>query len=71
MPQWHREIAYDAIAEQLFNSLKHERLLLETTAHGREASADTGFLQFDKSYPRSSAIRIRLLASLVEHAIGN
>ncbi len=29
MPQWHREGAYDAIAEQLFNRLKHERFLLE------------------------------------------
>lgn len=26
---WHREGTYDAIAEQLFNSLRHERLLLE------------------------------------------
>jgi 5-methyltetrahydropteroyltriglutamate--homocysteine methyltransferase len=29
VPQWHREGSYDAIAEQLFNSLKHQRLLLE------------------------------------------
>ena len=29
VPQWHREGAYDAIAERLFNSLKHHRLLLE------------------------------------------
>lgn len=29
MPQWHREGAYDAIAERLFNGLKHERFLLE------------------------------------------
>ena len=27
--QWHREGHYDAIAERLFNSLKHHRLLLE------------------------------------------
>jgi 5-methyltetrahydropteroyltriglutamate--homocysteine methyltransferase len=26
---WHREGSYDAIAERLFNSLKHERFLLE------------------------------------------
>ena len=26
---WHREGHYDAIAERLFNGLKHERLLLE------------------------------------------
>jgi 5-methyltetrahydropteroyltriglutamate--homocysteine methyltransferase len=26
---WHREGAYDAIAERLFNTLKHERFLLE------------------------------------------
>ena len=29
VPQWHREGSYDAIAEQLFISLKHQRLLLE------------------------------------------
>ncbi len=29
VPQWHREGSYDAIAERLFNSLKHDRLLLE------------------------------------------
>jgi 5-methyltetrahydropteroyltriglutamate--homocysteine methyltransferase len=29
VPQWHREGHYDAIAERLFNRLKHHRLLLE------------------------------------------
>ena len=29
VPQWHREGSYDAIAEKLFNSLKHQRVLLE------------------------------------------
>jgi methionine synthase II (cobalamin-independent) len=29
VPQWHREGSYDAIAEKLFNSLNHQRLLLE------------------------------------------
>jgi 5-methyltetrahydropteroyltriglutamate--homocysteine methyltransferase len=29
VPQWHREGSYDAIAEKLFNSLRHQRLLLE------------------------------------------
>jgi 5-methyltetrahydropteroyltriglutamate--homocysteine methyltransferase len=29
VPQWHREGSYDAIAEKLFNTLKHPRLLLE------------------------------------------
>ncbi len=29
VPQWHREGSYDAIAERLFNGLKHQRLLLE------------------------------------------
>ena len=29
VPQWHREGSYDAIAEQLFNALKHQRILLE------------------------------------------
>jgi 5-methyltetrahydropteroyltriglutamate--homocysteine methyltransferase len=29
LPQWHREGSYDAIAEKLFNTLKHRRILLE------------------------------------------
>jgi len=29
VPQWHREGSYDAIAEKLFNTLKHQRVLLE------------------------------------------
>ena len=29
VPQWHREGSYDAIAEKLFNTLKHGRILLE------------------------------------------
>ncbi|HET8563256.1 MAG TPA: cobalamin-independent methionine synthase II family protein, partial [Candidatus Binatia bacterium] len=29
VPQWHREGHYDAIAERLFNTLKHQRVLLE------------------------------------------
>jgi len=29
VPQWHREGAYDAIAEKLFNTLKHQRILFE------------------------------------------
>lgn len=29
VPQWHREGAYDGIAERLFSGLKHQRLLLE------------------------------------------
>lgn len=29
VPQWHREGHYDAIAETLFSSLKHQRILLE------------------------------------------
>jgi 5-methyltetrahydropteroyltriglutamate--homocysteine methyltransferase len=29
LPQWHREGHYDAIAEQLFSELNHQRLLLE------------------------------------------
>jgi methionine synthase II (cobalamin-independent) len=29
VPQWHREGSYDAVAEKLFNTLKHQRLLLE------------------------------------------
>jgi 5-methyltetrahydropteroyltriglutamate--homocysteine methyltransferase len=29
MPQWHRVGSYDAIAERLFNGVRHHRLLLE------------------------------------------
>ncbi len=29
VPQWHREGSYDAIAEKLFSTLKHQRILLE------------------------------------------
>jgi 5-methyltetrahydropteroyltriglutamate--homocysteine methyltransferase len=29
VPQWHREGSYDGIAEKLFNTLKHRRILLE------------------------------------------
>ncbi len=29
VPQWHREGSYNAIAEKLFNTLKHQRILLE------------------------------------------
>ncbi len=29
VPQWHREGSYDAIAERLFRSLRHQRILLE------------------------------------------
>jgi 5-methyltetrahydropteroyltriglutamate--homocysteine methyltransferase len=29
VPQWHREGSYDAIAEKLFNTLTHQRILLE------------------------------------------
>jgi 5-methyltetrahydropteroyltriglutamate--homocysteine methyltransferase len=29
VPQWHREGSYDTIAEKLFNTLKHRRILLE------------------------------------------
>lgn len=29
VPQWHREGSYNAIAEKLFNTLRHQRILLE------------------------------------------
>ncbi|MGE5060116.1 MAG: hypothetical protein ACM3N3_12835 [Betaproteobacteria bacterium] len=29
VPQWHREGSYEAIAEKLFNTLRHQRILLE------------------------------------------
>lgn len=43
MPQWHREGTYDSIAEQLFNGLKHDRLLLE---YDTERAGDFSPLRF-------------------------
>lgn len=43
LPQWHREGAYDDIAEQLFSGLKHHRLLLE---YDSERAGDFAPLRF-------------------------
>jgi 5-methyltetrahydropteroyltriglutamate--homocysteine methyltransferase len=43
MPQWHREGAYDSIAERLFSGLKHQRLLLE---YDSERAGDFSPLRF-------------------------
>jgi len=43
LPQWHREGTYDAIAEQLFSSLDHDRLLLE---YDSERAGDFAPLRF-------------------------
>lgn len=43
MPQWHREGHYDSIAERLFGTLKHHRLLLE---YDSERAGDFTALRF-------------------------
>ena len=48
MPQWHREGHYDAIAEQLFSELKHDRLLLEYDSERAGDCAPLRFVPKDK-----------------------
>ena len=45
LPQWHREGHYDAIAEQLFGQLKHQRLLLEYDSDRAGGFAPLRFVQ--------------------------
>lgn len=47
-PQWHREGHYDAIAEQLFSELKHDRLLLEYDSDRAGDFAPLRFVQKNK-----------------------
>lgn len=47
-PQWHREGHYDAIAEQLFSELKHDRLLLEYDSERAGSFAPLRFMPKDK-----------------------
>ncbi len=47
-PQWHREGHYDAIAEQLFSELKHDRLLLEYDSERAGDFAPLRFVPKDK-----------------------
>ena len=48
MPQWHREGHYDAIAERLFNGLRHDRLLLEYDSERAGTFAPLRFVPKDK-----------------------
>ena len=48
MPQWHREGHYDDIAERLFGSLKHHRLLLEYDSERAGDFAPLRFVPKDK-----------------------
>ncbi|HXP94805.1 MAG TPA: cobalamin-independent methionine synthase II family protein [Candidatus Binatia bacterium] len=48
VPQWHREGSYDAIAEQLFNGLKHDRLLLEYDSERAGSFEPLRFVPKDK-----------------------
>jgi 5-methyltetrahydropteroyltriglutamate--homocysteine methyltransferase len=48
MPQWHREGHYDAIAEQLFGELRHDRLLLEYDSERAGGFAPLRFVPKDK-----------------------
>ncbi|MFM2128781.1 MAG: hypothetical protein RL477_327 [Pseudomonadota bacterium] len=47
-PQWHREGHYDAIAEQLFNGLRHDRLLLEYDSERAGSFAPLRFVPKDR-----------------------
>ena len=47
-PQWHREGHYDAIAEQLFSELRHDRLLLEYDSERAGDFAPLRFVPKDK-----------------------
>lgn len=47
-PQWHREGHYDAIAEQLFTELKHDRLLLEYDSERAGGFAPLRFVPKDR-----------------------
>jgi 5-methyltetrahydropteroyltriglutamate--homocysteine methyltransferase len=48
LPQWHREGHYDDIAEQLFNGLRHDRLLLEYDSERAGSVAPLRFVPKDK-----------------------
>ena len=48
VPQWHREGHYDAIAERLFNGLKHHRLLLEYDSERAGSFEPLKFVPKDK-----------------------
>jgi 5-methyltetrahydropteroyltriglutamate--homocysteine methyltransferase len=48
LPQWHREGHYDTIAEQLFTSFKHQRLLLEYDSPRSGSFAPLRFVPKDK-----------------------
>jgi 5-methyltetrahydropteroyltriglutamate--homocysteine methyltransferase len=48
VPQWHREGAYDAIAEKLFNTLRHRRILLEYDSERAGSFAPLRFVPKDK-----------------------
>ncbi|MDX1484407.1 MAG: cobalamin-independent methionine synthase II family protein [Alphaproteobacteria bacterium] len=47
-PQWHREGYYDAIAEQLFSELHHDRLLLEYDSERAGSFAPLRFVPKEK-----------------------
>jgi 5-methyltetrahydropteroyltriglutamate--homocysteine methyltransferase len=48
VPQWHREGSYDAIAEKLFNKVKHQRLLLEYDSERAGSFEPLRFVPKDK-----------------------
>jgi 5-methyltetrahydropteroyltriglutamate--homocysteine methyltransferase len=57
VPQWHREGHYDAIAERLFNTLKHQRLLLEYD------SERAGSFEPLKSVPKDKVVVLGLVTT--------
>ena len=57
VPQWHREGSYDAIAERLFNTLKHQRFLLE---YDSDRAGGFGPLRF---VPQSKIVVLGLIST--------
>jgi 5-methyltetrahydropteroyltriglutamate--homocysteine methyltransferase len=57
VPQWHREGSYDAIAEQLFHTLKHRRILLEYD------SARAGGFEPLKLVPKDKVVVLGLVST--------
>ena len=49
VPQWHREGHYDAIAERLFNGLRHHRFLLEYDSDRAGSFESLRFVPADKT----------------------
>jgi 5-methyltetrahydropteroyltriglutamate--homocysteine methyltransferase len=61
VPQWHREGSYNAIAERLFGSVKHQRILLEYD------SARAGGFEPLRFVPKDKVIVLGLITTKSSH----